>query len=591
LLSVRCCCAVALVCCVALAIGVALGLATRSRKSDDNAVAVDTRATAKPPAVARPLAQQLIDDGPWLFRERAISPRSHGAGSTCPPGFTQASELIDKWMRAVMQRDTCVRRHYYPRTVDGSLLDTLEDVCQAPYAYACGSWVKHFANDAVALTERSTDIYDREMAALAARTLADSESVLFRFATTACRFTPLQPIYPARDHISEWSRAEQSASLPVFLHAEGTSIVCALHALFLPRANALTPAFLERVLATTSSQATSALTKLARIASVFACNTTSLMFGALGDPRIVRIEWPPERVPMSHEEFYARVNRIVPNGYTTLWTVASAVAPFTWLASGTDGVRMRVALPSVPGVALLDRTHCARIATVTLVEALFDRFSAQIEDDDTLETLSRCAAADIGTVVLDTTDTAARGAAAACIANAGTAHWSTMPLAAAVCQRARRRRPTERPVLEAHLPAVVRTSDPRLVVVTAALLQSPWYSHQMHPLAVAARLWWTIVRAALVPAACDRATDARALGIVERCLDATATPIDRQFWIELLQLQCSTEATSTVFTSVDSMTRAMAPTQCETRAPASRWNGLLVSTTSFVRAFECAAKN
>lgn len=483
-----------------------------------------------------------------------------GDDRACPPGHVWSS-LDTARIWGTGSRGVCLRRHFYPRVFDGSLVDTTTPVCRDPYRHACGAWDAWFAHPHPLVPLDDPAQYHANVLPVLDASLHDRESMLYRFVATQCR--PLVTVVqtPSRDDPTLWLQTQQGAQLPVWIESLGVHSLCLLAAV-----DTLVPEWLyAEALDITVIKARSLSNRVREAARVH-CepNATHTWLGALGDPFIAQVEWtaPP---PGDHAAQHVLLGAV----YGHLWSMASALAPYSWLAVGRGrAVQLRVALPR-------DRTewmrpsHCERIASVMFVEALEDRYTGAVRrqrPDAVLAALTNCEAVTprMRISMLERPQQV-RSDVWQCIERQQASNWHQLAAVTAACNAGHRMQP-DVPLSDAFVPSV--TVDGTTIHVTPALLQTPWFSDEMELPSVAARLYWTL----LAPVAVQRIVgdgcqvqqqrDEWVLDAMTRCFRQL---MDAQFWLELVQLHCG--ATSE---------------RCPTR-----WRDLLQQSAAFRRAHKC----
>lgn len=455
---------------------------------------------------------------------------AQGAGRSCPPGH--ALEQLNaryslEWLRRSAREPKCVRVHYVPRAYDDTLADAATSICADPYKHACGRW--DAAGDAPIVPVDAAAYHHQNLPALIDATLSDHESILHRFVANFCRPLRVTTTPPPDDGHDEaaWRATQSGAALPVWVPASRTPTVCGLAA-----ADALLPDWFYAE-ATDLAPDRAAL---GAFAEALGCTQAETWLGALGNPLVAQIQWTA--TPRPHAELFAH-----PAGYQAAWQVAQALAPFAWLAVGTnDTALLRLALPG-ERTDMLDQPHCERIASVVFTEALEDRYAAMIKRQDpgpVLTGLNRCERLHGKAAVrVDERPPQAKAIAWACVQDAEPDSWFSLAIAYARCHAGHRIQPSA-PLSDVFVPAI--RVDGEAVTVTPALLQPPWFSPDMALPSVAARLYWTILRRIADdhvpgPADCDtvQRRDEWVLDTVQQCFRSL---VDELFWKELLQLHC-----------------------------------------------------
>lgn len=486
-----------------------------------------------------------------------------GDDRACPPGHAWSS-LDTARIWSTGSRGMCLRRHFYPRVFDASLVDTATPVCRDPYQHACGAWNAWFSHPHPLVPLDDPAQYHANILPVLDASLHDRESMLYRFVNTQCR--PLVTVagLPVRDDPALWLQTQQGAQLPVWIEPLGVHSLCLLAAI-----DALVPEwFYADALDITVVKARSLSTRVREAARTHCPqNATHTWLGALGDPFIAQVEWtaPP---PSDH----AAQHLLLGSVYGHLWSMASALAPYSWLAIGRGrAVQLRVALPR-DRAEWMRPSHCERIASVMFVEALEDRYTAAVRrqrPDAVLAALSNCeAVAPRVRISMLERPQQVRSDVWKCIERQQASNWHQLAAVAAACNAGHRVQ-FDTPLGDAFVPSVVVVDD-TAIHVTPALLQTPWFSDEMELPSVAARLYWTL----LAPVAKQRMQrgvddcrvqqqrDEWVLGAMTQCFRQL---MDAQFWLELVQLHCGT-------------TNDHCP---------RRWSNLLQNSAAFRRAHKC----
>ena len=472
---------------------------------------------------------------------------THKSREECPPGHTLSVVESNRlpWSSVSQARGVCVRRHFYPRVFDPSLVDADTPVCADPYEHACGAWDQWFAHmdDAHVLVSRDAQLYHANVLPVLETSLGDRDSVLNRFVTQQCRplVTTVKPA--SRDTPAQWLAVQASAQLPLWLAEMDTHTLCLLGV-----ANELVaPWFYQLALGVTAPKAVALVDRIRQTTRTLdECRNATAWLGALGDPLVAQIEWqaPPERSD------HAALHALLGAKYGHMWTALSALAPYTWLVVGSERrVVMRVALPR-DRAEWMQRSHCERVAAVAFVEALEDRYTAMVRrmrPEAVLAGITQCADLPVRvSIIVAERPQQVRADVWQCVSRNDASNWHSLVAAVAACNAGHRLQP-DQPLVDAfvpHLWTVSSDATQRVALyVTPALLQSPWFTDEMELPSVAARLYWTLLRgvAERVVAAdatgCDRETrlDAWTLDTMGRCFRAL---MDGQFWLELIQLHC-----------------------------------------------------
>lgn len=364
------------------------------------------------------------------------------------------------------------------------------------------------------------------------------------------------------------------------------------------------------------------------------CNHTVLTHGSQGDGAIVQTDefFSLEHDALSFDRFVRYHCGDNDQRVAALWRLCAAVSAFGSLYSGVDSdsalfatddsvspmhvLRLRFAMPTDDEQFFSD-AHCRRLARVGFAEALQDRYAALLlgrrartATRSTLTAIEVCTAHTPLALKMNIYERphAERSQSTTCIQQYATRSHPLLTLIVAQrCLAHTRRRSAQRQLLlEMHIPVItIESATPQAVgiVITPAMLTHPWFTYEMSIESVVARLYFLALRVATRSRHTDSCDDTltrdrQALGMLEQCFP---TLLDSVFWIDMMQLMCSTlpqcevpaavhllDLTDTVWSAHTRSLHACTPQQLTN---AQRWSRVLREDSVYRKAFQCSRIN